>query len=137
MKTFTLSVTLILLVFTSMAAGEQTLQTHKTGIWSIEGTEDMDRWIVIHNLNEASESGMYHIEVIGRKNGEPEWSIVRIQSHMAITEGALKKSVIAPLKKGAVYPEVYNDAFREWTLQNKKGTADICLKTVTECLQSH
>jgi hypothetical protein len=87
--------------------------------------------VVIHNLDEASSSGIYHIEVIAREKGKPKWQIKRQAPHLAITEDALRRSIINPLKSGSVYPEPYEDAFKEW---QKSSNAFICDTSVIECL---
>lgn len=107
---------------------------HETGIWSIEGTDQEQRWIVIHNLAEGKKSGIYHIEVIQRKTGVPAWQIERLLNHMAITEAALKRSIIKPLTRGAVYPEPFDDALAKWTAQNGGKGGDVCHTSVKDCL---
>ncbi len=134
MKLISVILTGLLLALTPVEAGEPTLQSHTPGIWSIKGTDTQDRWIVIHNREEAIGTGIYHIEVIGRTKGAPAWKITRIKPHMAITETALRRSIFKPLNKGAVYPEAYDDAYREWTLQKEKGTEVICTTSVLNCL---
>jgi len=110
------------------------IQSHKTGIWSIKGSDQAQRWIVIHDLTGVEKTGIYHIEVIQRTNGAPEWQIERLVRHMAITEAALKRSVINPLDRGAVYPEPFDDAMAEWQAKNGGLGGNVCNTSVTACI---
>jgi len=110
------------------------LGANGAGIWAIESTQGMSRWLVIHNLDEAKVTGIYHIEVIGRKDGDAEWQILHLVRHMAITSEALNRSVIEPLKKGAVYPESFNYAFDVWRKENDGKGGEICDASVVECM---
>ncbi|MBU0990987.1 MAG: DUF5086 domain-containing protein [Proteobacteria bacterium] len=108
---------------------------YPTGIWAIAGLPDQDRWIIIHNLEEAKKTGVFHIEVIGREKGQPVWSIKHICNHMAVSAEALRRSVIRPLKTGAVYPESFDTAFAEWKKKAANNEAPVCRTSVTECLE--
>lgn len=107
------------------------IYSHDAGIWEIAGVEKQQRWIVIHNLPEARQSGIFHIEVIGRTQGRPAWDIVRICPHLAITAKALQASVLKPLPSGQVYPEAFDDALAQWQTDSEKK---ICGTSVAECL---
>jgi len=109
---------------------------HKLGIWQIQGTANQNRWLIIHNLEEAKATGVFHIEIIGRNNGQPAWSIVHLRDHMAISLEALKRSVIRPLKRGAVYPESFDTAYTQWKQAADGGRLDICATTVVDCLEN-
>jgi hypothetical protein len=122
----------IFFISITINASEVNLQKNKNGIWSIKPTNTHSRWVIIHNLSQAESSGIYHIEVIARKFKYPKWQIEHVQKHMAITESALKNSVIAPLKTGDVYPESYNDGYQAWLKQGEN--AAICATTIIECL---
>lgn len=124
---------LILSLWASSASSAD-LSGHRSGIWAIESTQGMSRWVVIHNLEEAKATGIYHIEVIGRQNGDAEWEILHLVRHMAITGEALNRSVIEPLKNGAVYPESFNDAFDLWRKENDGTGGEICDASVVECM---
>lgn len=115
------------------AAG-QDLEANRAGIWSIAGAPGMDRWIVIHDPESSKSTGVYHIEVVGRKTGDPSWQVVHIVPHMAITEQALRDSVIEPLVSGAVYPESFDDAYAAWLASNGGAGGEVCTRTVIECM---
>ena len=104
------------------------------GIWSINGTGKEQRWIVIHNLADGKKTGIYHIEVIQKATGAPSWQIERLVKHMAITEAALKRSVVKPLNSGAVYPEAFDDARAEWQAQNGGKGGEVCSTSVIDCM---
>jgi hypothetical protein len=120
----------------SYAVDEQALFAHRPGIWEIAGKGGLRRWIVIHNLDEAKGTGIFHIEVIGREKGRPSWDIRRICNHMAVTQGALARSVLRPLKSGAVYPESFDDAYARWKKDAEAGNRVICDRSVLECLRN-
>ncbi len=110
------------------------LATHKAGIWAIESTENMSRRVIIHNLESAATTGVFHIEVIGRKHGNAAWQVEHLVRHMAITEKALKASVKTPLNKGAVYPESFNNAYSSWQKENDGKGGAICDTSLIECM---
>ena len=123
-----------LLIFLPSIASANNILSHKLGIWSLPSAESMKRWVIIHNLEESRESGIFHIEVIGRENGDARWQIKRLVAHMAITDHALKNSVVNPLKKGGVYPETFDNAYSKWKDQNKGKGGNICKTTVLKCM---
>jgi hypothetical protein len=129
-------VTLAAMLLVPGSAPGQELAAHAAGIWSIGDTPGMKRWIVIHDRDAAKTTGVYHIEVIGRKSGDPAWQIVRLVPHMAITEKALLESILEPLDTGAVYPESFDDAYASWQLQNDGAGGSVCEQSVTQCMQS-
>jgi len=112
----------------------QDLASHAGGAWSIAAAPGMDRWIVVHDPAASQATGVYHVEVIGRKTGDPSWQVVRLVPHMAITERALLDSVIEPLQSGAVYPEPFNDAYAAWRAQNGGAGGKVCRTAVVECM---
>lgn len=116
------------------AIDDQALFGHKPGIWEIAPDGAMIRWVVIHNLAEARDSGVFHIEVVGRERSKPSWDVRRIRAHMAVTKEALKKSVVRPLERGAVYPEPFDDAYAQWKKQADGGRREVCETSVPECL---
>ena len=94
----------------------------------------MKRWIIIHNLKEAKISDIFHIEVIGRGNGDAVWQVQHLVSHMAITGEALRKSIIKPLNRGGVYPGTYENAYSDWLKENNGTGGSICKTSVMECM---
>lgn len=115
---------------------ELDLFLHEKGLWSIQGTTEENRWVIIHNMKEAKETGIFHIEVIAREVDVPAWKIKHIVKHMAITKAALSISVLKPLDKGAVYPETFNAAFEEWRKQNSGKGGFVCTSSLAECLNN-
>ena len=110
------------------------IQSHDKGIWSINGTEKEQRWLVIHNLADGKKTGIYHIEVIQKATGAPSWRIEHLARHMAITETALIRSVVKPLSSGAVYPEAFDDALAEWQAENGGNGGEVCRTSVIDCI---
>jgi hypothetical protein len=127
---------LAVILFFPNAFGGQDLASHEAGIWSIADAPGMKRWIVIHDRDKARTTGIYHIEVIGRKDGDPAWQITRLVPHMAITDKALHESILEPLDTGAVYPEIFDDAYASWQMQNDGAGGSVCNRSVTQCMSS-
>lgn len=119
----------------SRALEDADIFRHAPGIWEIGGKGDLERWIVIHNLGEAAETGTFHIEVLGREKGSSAWSVLRLCPHMAVTLDALKKSVLRPLKTGTVYPEAFDDALAAWKRDAGKGIKVVCTTSILDCLE--
>lgn len=88
--------------------------------------------MVIHNLNEAKTTSIYHIEVIERKDGDAEWQILYLVHQMTITKETLNRSVIKPLKKGAVYPKSFNYALDIWRKKNDGAGGEVCHSSEVE-----
>ena len=110
---------------------------HRPGLWSIAPDGKTDRWIEIHHLDEAKSSGVFHVEVLGRRRGDPVWKIRHIAPHLAVTTEALNRSVVEPLKRGSVYPETFDGAYAAWRkAKSEGGNAPICESTVIECMTS-
>lgn len=126
---------IVLVLMTSVAwSADLRLQDHPAGIWALPDTPKERRWIVIHNPEQGEASGVYHIEVLSRATGAPAWTITHRANHMAITREALLRSVIAPLTKGAVYPESFDYAYREWQTRNGGTGGEVCESDVLHCL---
>lgn len=132
-KRFCFTLLTLMLSPTSWGANAA-VQSHPQGIWSIASTPKENRWLIIHNLSEAKTSGTYHIEVIARAKGDPVWKIKHIANHIAITESALTRSIITPLKKGAVYPESFESGYSKWKSLNNGAGGEICQTNVVQCL---
>lgn len=131
---FIITVLVLLFAQTALSAGVDLLH-HKKGIWSIACTAEKNRWVVIHNLKEAKETGIYHIEVLARGSSEPTWKVEHVVKHMAITQSALAANVLKPLDRGAVYPETFDTAFHDWQQQNSGKGGRICNTSLDECME--
>ena len=105
-----------------------------SALWALPSARGSSRWLEIHNLNSARSEGLYHIEVLERNAGDPAWKFRPLAPHMAITEAALRASIVKPLKEGSVYPESYNDGYQMWKSAKAAGQAFICTSTVAACL---
>jgi len=126
---------MVMLSIASSSAFAVDFFAHQAGIWSIDPTEKLERWVIVHDIENSVNSGIYHIEVIGRAHNAPAWQVERLVRHMAITEKALKASVKKPLIKGAVYPESFDSAYAEWRQENKGKGGMVCDTTVLDCIQ--
>jgi len=129
-------VALAVLVF-SAAAQKPDLLTHRPGLWSLPPQGDMIRWVEIHNLGGAKQTGLFHVEVLGRRRGDPAWKVEHLVPHLAITTAALRRSIVEPLAGLSVYPETFEDAYRLWQKAGgAAGKRPICESTVDDCLRA-
>src|SRR5262245_57705722 len=118
-----------------VAVTEHDLFAHSSGLWSLPPNGSQLRWVEIHNLSEARTSGLFHVEVLARKRNAPSWQVEHLVPHLAITTPALRKSVVAPIQRGAVYPETFDYAFSAWQKDHDKGKdAPVCETTIDDCL---
>jgi hypothetical protein len=104
-------------------------------IWALPPSAAGALWLVIHNLGTAAAEGMYHVEVLERARGAEPWRVKHLAKHMAVTEAALRTSVITPLKKGAVYPESFDAAYAEGKTLSAQGKAPVCRSSVIACVK--
>ena len=126
----------VILLFAQTAlCAEADLLQHEKGIWSIAGTAEKNMWVVIHNFKEAKQTGIYHIEILARGSNEPDWKVEHVVKHMAITRSALAAGVVKPLNKGAVYPETFDDAYKEWQKQNSGKGGIVCTSSLGQCMK--
>ena len=97
----------------------------------------MIRWVEIHNLGGAKQTGLFHVEVLGRRRGDPAWKVEHLVPHLAITTAALRRSIVEPLAGLSVYPETFEDAYRLWQKAGgAAGKRPICESTVDDCLRA-
>jgi hypothetical protein len=105
-------------------------------IWSLSatghGAGQQQRWLVIHDVADTPSTGVYHIEVLGKAGSLPPWQVTHLATHMAVTREALLRSVGKPLKRGAVYPETFDNALAQWLASGNAG--EVCTTLVTKCL---
>ncbi|MBG4785029.1 DUF5086 family protein [Pseudomonas aeruginosa] len=105
-------------------------------LWSLPAAPGLSRWLIVHHLSRAAADGLYHVEVLERRQGQQPWQFQRLAAHLALTEQALRASIVAPLKRGGVYPESYQFAYRQWQERQAAGQAPVCRRTVDECLRA-
>ena len=103
-------------------------------LWSIRSDEGKVRWIEIHNLATAAADGVYHLEVLERFSAAPVSQFKPLARHMAVTEAALRASLVEPLGKGSVYPESYAEAFSRWRAAQAENHAFVCKVSINDCL---
>lgn len=104
-------------------------------IWAMRPTAKETRWLVIHNRDSAIAEGLFHVEVLALAKGAEPWRVRHLARHLALTEEALRASIVKPLRRGAVYPESFDDAYAQWREQSNAGSAPICRSSVFECLK--
>ena len=102
--------------------------------WLLPGTPSEDRWIEIHEIEGSGADTLFHISVLSRQKGQPVWNLQHVQPHMAITEPALRRSVLGPAPKQRMsYPEQYNAGYSQWRSLRAQHNAPICETSVLEC----
>jgi Domain of unknown function (DUF5086) len=101
-----------------------------SGVWAIRGTAVETRWIEIHQVEKRNGAPLYHVEVLGRKKGNPSWQV----AHLAITGAALKRSITGPSRDRGVYPETFDGAYVQWQELDAAGKAPICDRSVEDCM---
>ncbi len=105
-------------------------------IWSIKPFESGRKyWCIIRDQEKMEKGMVYHIEVVYRDLGSQVYNVIKIIPHMAITEVALKSSVIKKLKRGDVYPEQYEEARKQWEMDRANGDLNICRSSIYECFE--
>jgi hypothetical protein len=131
-----MSATPLVATFLFMIASQSgDLFDHRAGLWSLPAVGETLRWVEIHNVEEARRSGVFHIQVLSRRRADPAWKVQSVAAHMAITVAALQRSVVSRLSTGSVYPEQFDEAYREWERARRAGTAaPVCDTTVDRCL---
>jgi hypothetical protein len=67
--------------------------------------------------------------------GDPAWKFTWLAPHLAITEDALRRSVIGPSRQLANYPETYESAYQSWLRTKGTEHRDVCTTTVALCLR--
>jgi hypothetical protein len=103
-------------------------------IWELSGTATEERWLELHLIEGEGQNAVYHVSILSRHVGDPVWKLTHVVPHMAITDAALRRSVIRlATRKRASYPETYDGAYRQWLQLQAKGNAPICVTSVIEC----
>ena len=100
------------------------------GAWSLDGPQGIKRWLFVHAVPSDKDPN-FHIEVLQAKSDDPAWQFDRLMPHMAISEAALRRSIVGQLKRRPPYPEAYDVAYRSWL---ESARREVCATTVTECL---
>jgi len=119
----------------STALAQVDVLSHRPGLWAIDPDGPITRWVEIHNLSDAKSTGIFHVEVLGLRHGDPAWKVQHLVPHLAITQAALQRSVVKPLKQGSVYPETFDSAYSQWQkTRDAGGDASVCESTVTACI---
>lgn len=129
------AIALVATLLTCVAAG-QTAVPGENDIWELSRSDTQLRWLIIHNLAEGKETGVFHVEILERNLEDPAWRFTRLAAHMAVTAEALRASVTSPRDSGRVYPEHFREAFARWRAQEGEGTAPVCRTSVLDCLES-
>jgi hypothetical protein len=109
----------------------EALRAHAPGIWSLAPADGWRRWVVIHDLGSRE---VLHVEILAAEPAAPAWRVKHLADHMAVTLEALLRSVRAPLERGAVYPESFDEALRRWRSAQAAEAAPVCRTTIDRCL---
>lgn len=101
------------------------------GLWSLRAPPGRLRWVEIH----AQAGGVYHLEVLERGAADPPWQLRHLAPHLAVTGTALRASIVAPLRRGSVYPESFDSAYAQWRTLEAQGRAPVCRTSIERCLK--
>lgn len=127
-----LFVCFVLLAFLPFPARAEYFGEIKKKIWTLEAPNGYTRWLILRTQVKDKNGDLYHVEILERKDGDPEWKFERLAAHMALTENALRWSIGMPLSKGDVYPESFDDAYAIW---KESRNPPICSTNVEDCLK--
>jgi len=100
-------------------------------IWTLPSAPGTVRWLIIREKTQDKRGELYHIEVLEKKDGQKDWQFKRLTPHMAVTENALRWSLVKFQRTGDVYPESYDAAYKAWS---STYNAPICTSSVNKCL---
>jgi Domain of unknown function (DUF5086) len=122
------------LTFSTMPAAEAAADFAEGSIWMLSPTSNEIRWLEIHSVDSGDPIVLYHVSVLVRGKSDPVWKVQHLIPHLAITNAALKRSVIKPaVRIRESYHETYDDAYRKWLALRADGKATICDTSITEC----
>jgi hypothetical protein len=100
------------------------------GAWRLEAASASERWLIVHALPSDRDPN-FHVEVLEASHGDPPWKFHWLAPHLAISEMALRRSILGPSRRRASYPETYSSAYQSW---QRDRTGKVCTTTVAECL---
>jgi hypothetical protein len=103
------------------------------GSWKLTSARGMSRWLIIRKLPSADDES-FHVEILQSKVGDPVWKFIWLAPHLAITELALRNSIVGPSRHLANYPETYESAYQVWLRDNGQHR-EVCSTTVAQCLK--
>ena len=126
---------MLLALLAPICASAEWMQAISGDIWALQASAGETRWLVIHDRDSIATDGFFHIEVLTQAKGAEPWRFRHLAKHLAITEEALRASIVKPLKRGAVYPESFDDAYAQWKKAYAEGNAPICRSSVLTCLK--
>ncbi len=107
----------------------------EVGTWMIRGTPEQSRWVEVHQIEQWNGTQLFHVELLGHKTGDPSWQVIHLVRHMAITEQALRRSVLRKSRERSVYPETFDGAYAVWKSRFANGQAAICETSVEDCMK--
>ena len=123
------------LVFAACDAAPAPRAPVDADLGSLAAPAGMRRWIEIHDRAAVPPGGVYHLEVLERRVGDPPWKLRHLAPHLAVTAAALRASILKPLRKGAVYPESFDTAYARWRELESRGAAPVCDTSIERCLE--
>jgi hypothetical protein len=119
--------------YTASGAAESWTGALTLGSWKLASTSETIRWVLIRRLP-TPDDPLYHVEVLERAKGAPSWRFSELASHLAVTDAALRRSVLSKIKLLEPYPESYEAAYARWLGASDPSQRTLCDKTVLECL---
>jgi hypothetical protein len=105
-----------------------------SALWKLDSAEGSVRWLEIHNLQAVAVDGLYHVEVMQRSASDPVWKFEVLAAHMAVTDAAIRASIVSPLRRAFAYQEAFDQGMREWQQAQAHNQAFVCRTSVNACL---
>jgi hypothetical protein len=103
------------------------------GTWKLASPNGMSRWLTIRKLPSVDDES-FHVEILQSKAGDPAWKFTWLAPHLAITERALRISIVGRSSRLTNYPETYESAYRSWLRDNDQHR-EVCSSSVEQCLK--
>jgi Domain of unknown function (DUF5086) len=120
--------------FSAALAAETAADLAEGSIWMLAPTSNEIRWLEIHHVERGGPNSVYHVSVLARGKSDPVWKVQHLVPHIAITDAALRRSVIElTVRIRPSYPETYDDAYRRWLALKSDGKAATCDTSIIEC----
>ena len=105
-----------------------------TPCWRVHSPAGVQRWIEIHDLAAGAATGVYHVQVLERRIGSHRWEFRSVVANMALTETALRASIVGVAKERSVYPETYQAGLQAWRALAARGEPPVCRSVLATCL---
>jgi hypothetical protein len=102
--------------------------------WRLASPDGTIRWIEIHPVRDGGDAGVFHLQVLERRTGSAPWRFRSRVAHLAVTESALRASIVGPSQEKRVYPETFDAAYAAWQGLARTGARPpVCTTRILTC----